>query len=205
MPVFFRGLLIGLAIAAPVGAIGVLCIRRTLAHGRAIGFATGLGAATADAFYGAVAAFGLTAVTSFLVQHAAALRIVGGLILLWLGWRTFFAEPSSSAGEDAARIWPAYASTFALTITNPSTIISFAAVFAGLGLAGTGGGAAEAVRLVLGVFCGSALWWLALSGVVSLVRERVGVGAMRTVNRVSGVIVGGLGVVALAAGIRLLG
>lgn len=204
MPFFYRGVLIGFAIAAPVGAIGVLCIRRTLAHGRVIGLATGLGAASADAVYGAIAAFGLTAVTAVLVEQAAWLRIVGGVILLYLGWRTFLAEPTECTAEDTARIWPAYASTFALTLTNPSTIIAFAAVFAGLGLAGTGGGTVEAAWLVLGVFCGSAAWWLLLSGVVGMMRERVGVRAMRTINRVSGAIIAAMGVVALMAGANLL-
>lgn len=204
MTFFLRGLLIGLAIAAPVGAIGLLCIRRTLAHGRVIGLATGLGAASADAVYGAVAAFGLTAVTGFLTEQTAWLRIVGGVILLWLGWRTLVAEPSGSAGEDAVRIWPAYASTFALTITNPSTIISFAAVFAGLGLVGTGAGSTSAAWLVLGVFSGSATWWLLLSGVVGIMRERVGARAMLAINRISGAVIASLGIAALVAGIGLV-
>ena len=202
MPLFAQGLLIGFAIAAPVGAIGVLCIRRTLAHGRLIGLATGLGAATADAMYGAVAAFGLTAVTAFVTGHALWLRVVGGAILIVLGWRTFRAEPADCTADDEVRVWPAYASTFVLTLTNPSTIISFAAVFAGLGLAGSGGGAG-AGWLVLGVFCGSAAWWLLLSGVVSLFRERVGTRTMVWVNRVSGVIIAALGVAAIATGLRL--
>ena len=201
---FFRGVLIGLAIAAPVGAIGVLCIRRTLAHGRAIGLATGLGAASADAVYGAIAAFGLAAAAAFLVEQAAWLRIIGGVILVWIGWRTFTAEPSGATAEDAARVWPAYASAFALTITNPSTIISFAAVFAGLGLVGSDGDTGGAAMLVLGVFCGSAAWWLLLSGVVGMMRERVGLRAMRAVNRVSGAIVAALGLAALTAGAGLL-
>lgn len=203
MSLFFRGLIIGLAIAAPVGAIGVLCIRRTLAHGRVIGFATGLGAATADALYGAVAAFGLSAVTAFLASQAEWLRLIGGAILLYLGWRTFRAEPQEPTAGDEARIWPAYASTFALTLTNPSTIISFAAVFAGLGLAGSGG-SEGAGWLVLGVFCGSAAWWLLLSGIVGLLREHVGLRTMLWVNRVSGVLIAGLGVAAIFAGVRLL-
>jgi threonine/homoserine/homoserine lactone efflux protein len=204
VPLFLQGLVIGFAIAAPVGAIGVLCIRRTLAHGRVIGLATGLGAATADSLYGAVAAFGLTAVTAFLAAQAVWLRLAGGIILLYLGWRTFRSEPAEPTAQDETRIWPAYASTFVLTLTNPSTIISFAAVFAGLGLA-EGGAGEGAGWLVLGVFCGSAAWWTVLSGVVGAMRERIGLRTMLWVNRVSGVIVAGLGVVALVAGVRLLG
>jgi threonine/homoserine/homoserine lactone efflux protein len=203
VPLFLQGVAIGFAIAAPVGAIGVLCIRRTLAHGRVIGLATGLGAATADSLYGAVAAFGLTAVTAFLAAQAVWLRLAGGIILLYLGWRTFRSEPIEPTAHDETRIWPAYASTFVLTLTNPSTIISFAAVFAGLGLA-EGGAGEGAGWLVLGVFCGSAAWWLLLSGVVGAMRERVGMRTMLWVNRVSGAIVAGLGVVALVAGARLL-
>src|SRR5689334_12291137 len=131
---FARGLAIGFAIAAPVGAIGLLCIRSTLADGRLVGFVSGLGAATADAFYGAVAALGLTSVSTAIVAHQDVVRLIGGLFLCYLGVRTALAAPaaetrSSSTGGLAS----AYGSTLALTLTNPTTILSFAAVFAGLG------------------------------------------------------------------------
>src|SRR5690242_12963975 len=132
-----RGLIIGFSIAAPVGPIGVLCIRRTLAQGRAVGLASGLGAATADAVYGAVAGFGLAVLPSFLVSQGAWLRLFGGLFLCWLGYQTFRATPASNeapAGEPEARsgkpgLFGAYVSTFLLTITNPATILSFTAIF----------------------------------------------------------------------------
>src|SRR6185312_8691316 len=130
---FVRGAILGFSIAAPVGPIGVLCIRRTLAGGRLVGLLSGLGAATADACYGAIAAFGLTAVSSRLVGHQDALRIVGGLFLLYLGIRTFFAAPAQTAKSGQRRqLLSNYLSTLGLTLTNPTTILSFVALFAGL-------------------------------------------------------------------------
>jgi threonine/homoserine/homoserine lactone efflux protein len=194
-----RGLGLGFAIAAPVGPIGVLCIRRTLAEGRVVGFVTGLGAATADATYGAVAAFGVSAVTSALVGGRLWIHLLGALFLAWLGVRTLLAHPAAKltgpatdppemAGAAVAGrrggLLAAWASTVALTLTNPTTILSFAAVFAGLGLAGASYTAAGLT--VVGVFLGSALWWLILSGGVNLLRARFDARAMRWVNIVSG-------------------
>jgi threonine/homoserine/homoserine lactone efflux protein len=195
-----KGLIIGFSIAAPVGPIGVLCIRRTLAQGRACGLVTGLGAATADAFYGSIAAFGLTFISTALVNQQAWLRIVGGAFLVYLGARTFFARPAERT-EPAREggLWAAFGSTFFLTLTNPMTILSFAAVFAGLGAVGASGGYASAGLLVAGVFAGSSFWWLLLSGGTGLLRSRIGGGALRWVNRVSGGVIAGFGLVALAS------
>ena len=196
-----RGLVIGFSIAAPVGPIGVLCIRRTLADGRAVGFAAGLGAATADALYGAVAGFGLTVVSTALVGQQGWLRLIGGAFLCWLGARTFLARPAEAAAPATlgAGLAGAYASTLALTLTNPMTILSFAAVFAGLGVGAAGGGYGAAAVLVLGVFAGSALWWLVLSGAVGLLRHRVTPRGLRWVNRASGTIIAGFGALALGS------
>lgn len=197
LPFLLRGLIIGLAIAAPVGPIGALCIRRTLADGRLAGFVSGLGAATADAVYGSLAAFGLTAVSSALVAAQAPLRLVGGLFLCGLGLHTLRARVAAEAAPARGRgLLGAYASTLALTLANPLTILSFAAVFAGLGAAGSNGLPAAAA-LVVGVFLGSALWWFALSGAAALLRGRLGPGALRWVNRISGLIILGFGAAAL--------
>jgi threonine/homoserine/homoserine lactone efflux protein len=137
MPLSFlvKGLAIGFAIAAPVGPIGVLCIRRSLTDGQRIGLATGLGAATADAAYGAVAAFGLTAVSTFLVKQRMALGIIGGAFLCYLGLRTWLSKPAEKPAEArGSGLASAYSSTLLLTLTNPTTILSFVAVFAGFGL-----------------------------------------------------------------------
>ena len=153
---FLRGLVLGFTIAAAVGPISLLVIRRTLAEGRLVGLVSGMGVATADATYGAIAAFGLTAITDLLIDWRRPLGIVGGLFLVWLAWRTLRSVPGEAAAEDggARRGLPgAYLSTLGLTLTNPMTILSFAALFVGLGV--TGGDLYGATLLTLGVFGGS--------------------------------------------------
>ena len=200
MGLFLEGIVIGFAIAAPVGPIGVLCIRRTLAEGRTSGLVSGLGAATADAAYGSVAALGLTFVTDLLVEEAAWLRLVGGAFLAFLGVRTFLASPAERAAPPArSGLAGAYASTLFLTLTNPTTILSFAAIFAGLGVAeDANGDALSALSLVLGVFLGSATWWFVLSGATSLLRTRLSPRGLRWVNRVSGTVLAVFGVLAVS-------
>ena len=198
--VLARGLLIGLSIAAPVGPIGVLCIRRTLAHGRMVGLATGLGAATADACYGGIAAFGITVVSSLLLSQQVWIRLIGGIFLCYLGLTTFSAVPAERAAAAAgSTLLQAYASALALTITNPLTILSFAAIFAGLGAGATGGGSGAAAVLVAGVFAGSALWWVILSSGIGLLRGKVGPRLLRWVNRLSGSILVTFGLLAFAS------
>ena len=194
-----RGAVLGFSIAAPVGPIGVLCIKRTLAEGRAIGLATGLGAATADGIYGALAAFGLTWATTALVGQQSWIRLVGGLFLVYLGLRTFLARPADHAATvSGAGLLGAFGSTFALTLTNPMTILSFVAVFAGLGLGASAPGA-SAATLVVGVVLGSAAWWLVLSAAVSGLRSRFDQPRMRWVNRFSGAVITGCGALSLAS------
>jgi threonine/homoserine/homoserine lactone efflux protein len=191
-------MLIGFSIAAPVGPIGVLCIRRSLAGGMLRGLASGLGAATADAAYGFVAAFGLTAVSGFLVRHQFALSLVGGVFLCFLGVRAFVSAPAAgSTSPNGGSLASSYVSAVALTLANPATILSFAAVFAGLGL-GSADDYFSAGSMVLGVFLGSASWWVILSGGVGLLRSRVSDGWMRAINRLSGTVLFGFGVYALS-------
>ncbi len=195
---FARGLAIGFAIAAPVGAIGLLCIRRTLAGGRLLGFVTGLGAATADALYGAVAALGLTAISAAIITHQVVVRLIGGLFLCYLGERTVLTAPAIESSAGAARgLAAAYGSTLALTLTNPTTILSFAAVFAGLGIGNAAGDPGSAAIMVAGVFLGSAIWWLLLSGAVGFFRRALTLERLRWVNRLSGAVLVGFGVLAL--------
>jgi threonine/homoserine/homoserine lactone efflux protein len=195
---FLRGLIIGFSIAAPVGPIGVLCIRRTLSEGRVTGLFTGLGAASADAIYGFIAGSGLVFISSVLVSQQAWLRIIGGLFLCFLGVKTILSRPS----EHAAPIRryhhaQAYVSTFFLTLTNPMTILSFAAVFAGFGL--SQGSYESAELLVLGVFSGSALWWVILSSLANAFRSGLGTRRLQWVNRISGIIILMFGVLALVS------
>jgi threonine/homoserine/homoserine lactone efflux protein len=197
---FVRGMIIGFSIAAPVGPIGVLCIRRTLANGRGVGLATGLGAATADATYGAVAGFGITIISGLLLGAQTWIRLVGGLFLIYLGTKTFVGGPADKPAQAEGRtLLHAYTSAVALTLTNPSTILSFVAIFAGIG-AGTGVHAGEgAALLVLGVWSGSALWWLILSSTFAVLHTKITAAQLRWVNRCSGTILIGFGLVALAA------
>jgi threonine/homoserine/homoserine lactone efflux protein len=184
-----KGLIIGFSIAAPVGPIGVLCIRRTLAYGRPLGFLSGLGAATADAMYGLVAALGLTLISAYLLDQQFWLKLVGGTFLLYLGLKTLRTGTTSTVVPVTGRsLLNAYSSTLFLTLTNPATILSFMAIYAGLGLADTQRNNGDAGSLVLGVFTGSAIWWLLLSGGVSLFRGRFTVGGLRWVNRLAGLI-----------------
>lgn len=190
--------MIGFSIAAPVGPIGVLCIRRTLSDGRLTGLVTGLGAASADAVYGILAAFGLVSITSLLIGGQTWLRLIGGVFLCYLGIKTLLAQPPrEEIPEQRTGLAGAYATTFLLTLTNPLTILSFAAVFAGMGLASTGGDYGSAVILVVGVFLGSASWWLILVGVVGILRGRFKPSMLRWVNIIAGLIITGFGVVAL--------
>lgn len=206
---YLRGILLGLAIAAPVGPIGVLCIRRTLTSGRLLGFVTGLGAATADGTYGAVAAFGLTFVSGFLLREQGLVRLIGGLALCWLGARTVLrakvpevalAGAAETPTNRAKGLLTAYASTLFLTLANPTTILSFVAIFAGLGLVSVGSNTrGAAASLVLGVFSGSALWWLALSTGIGLLRGWFTPARLAWVNRASGLLLLAFGLVALAS------
>jgi threonine/homoserine/homoserine lactone efflux protein len=192
------GGIVGFSIAAPVGPIGALTIRRTLAQGRALGLLTGLGAATADAAYGAVAAFGLTFVTSFLLQQQAWLSLAGGAFLCCLGIMTFLAVPAAAAHAAPARsLAAAYGSTLLLTLANPATILSFMAIYAGVGLGLGPRDYHAALAFVAGVFAGSALWWLLLCFAVGSVRDRVSPAALRWVNRFSGLILAGFGIAVL--------
>lgn len=203
---FARTFLIGIAIAAPVGAMGVLCIQRTLARGWRAGLATGAGIATADAAYAALAAFGVAALSSALVAFQSPLRIVGGVVLVWLGWRAIVAPPAHEAPAEKAAaggLGGLYASAVGLTLTNPMTIMAFAAVFASAGL-GAMDGPRSAFVATLGVALGSFAWWVALTLAIAAVRHTVSDRATHWVNRVSGGAIVVFGAVAVATGLAAL-
>lgn len=194
-----KGLILGFSIAAPVGPIGVLCIRRTLAYGLLSGFLSGLGTACADAVYGIIAAFGLSFISAFLLTNQFFLHLSGGIFLLYLGFTTFQASPSKEAAATHEKgLWTSYTSAFFLTLTNPMTILSFAAIFAGLQI-GTTGETLQASLLVLGVFLGSLIWWLILSSAVNLLRFAFNHSRLRWLNRFSGTVIVALGIMSLAA------
>jgi threonine/homoserine/homoserine lactone efflux protein len=199
---FAHGLAIGVAVAAPVGPMSLLCMRRTLAAGFSAGFLSGLGVASADAFYGALAVSGLVAITDFVIGQQPLLRLLGGLALVYLGVGTIRARhPEKSAGASADGLASMYASTLALTMANPTTILSFAALFAGLGLGAGDRDANTAPALVLGVFLGSALWWLVLTGGIALARGQVTGRLLRPINVLSGLAILGFGLAALVTSV----
>lgn len=195
---FLQGMGIGVAIAAPVGVIGILCIQRTLAQGRWVGFASGLGAATADGIYGGIAGFGLTAIADLLVDQSRWLMLIGGLFLCYLGLTTFRQKPPAPQPLDLSRqtTLKSFFSVFLLTLTNPLTIFSFLGIFSGLGL-GAATNSQDAIILVLGVFTGSALWWLTLSTGVHYLSRWFQPQYLVGLNRISGMIIAAFGVAAL--------
>ncbi len=195
-----RAVVLGFTIAAAVGPISLLTIRRTIAHGRVYGLASGLGVAMADATYAAIAAFGLTAITALLVGGRTVLGVVGGAVILWLAYRTITTRPptdAATAREQGVRpgLGGALISIYGLTMTNPMTILSFAGLFAALGIAGSGGVAAATVTA--GVFVGSTLWWIVLTTTVGWLRSRVTLRGLLWVNRVSGIVLLAFGVLAI--------
>ena len=178
----------------------MLCIQRTLGKGRIYGLLSGLGAATADGTYGLIAGFGLTFISSFLIGQQLWIRLIGGVFLLYLGLRTILSKPAQREQATTIKgenLLAAYVSTLFLTLTNPLTILSFAAIFAGIGAGGANRSYISAAVLVLGVFLGSALWWVILSSGVSILRTKLNTQALRWVNRISGAIIITFGVLAL--------
>ena len=196
---FLQGLGIGLAIAAPVGVIGILCIQRTLTQGRWIGFVSGMGAATADGIYGCIAGLGLSAIADLLVAQSRWLMLIGGLFLCYLGASTFVKKLPQGKPVERSRqgALKSFLSALLLTLTNPLTIFSFLGIFSGLGLGQAERNMGGAVVMVAGVFTGSAMWWLALSSGVHYLSRQFRLGQLVWLNRVSGAAIAGFGTVAL--------
>lgn len=186
---FLKGLLLGFSVAAPVGPIGLLCVRRSLQDGAAHGFATGLGAAIADTIYGLIAALGLTFISSLLIENAESIRIFGGLLLFFFGLKIFFTKPIAQNIEFKRKsIKGAFLSSFLLTATNPLTILFFTVAMTSLGLGSTAKSGHLAFALVFGVFLGSALWWAFLSLLAARLQTKMNTKSMTWLNRISGLI-----------------
>ena len=197
--IFLKGIMIGFAMAVPVGPIGIMCIRKTLTEGRLRGLIIGLGAATADLLYGCVAAFGLTIISNTLVSQRIWIRLIGGALLFFLGVRTFRALPKDpKIPIKSSGILRSYLTTVFLTLTNPMTIFAFIAIFAALGL-GTGLSYFSAAALVVGVFIGSCLWFLSLSSGTTLFRKKLDLVGLRWVNKIAGILIIISGVYAIAS------
>ena len=200
-----RTFVIGVIVAAPVGAMAILAIQRTLVHGWRGGLATGAGIATADAGYAALAAFGVSALSAVMVEYQAPLRIIGGAGLVWLGWRALRARPQAASDEPPPRSTAAmYGSAVGLTLTNPLTIMAFAAVFASAGLVMEPSPGLAALATA-GVALGSLAWWLLLTTVVMLIRHAISDRVLVVVNRVAGGLLIALGILAVVGGIWAIG
>lgn len=196
---WLRGFALGFAIAASPGPIFFLCLRRTLVSGRLTGLFSGFGVATVDGFYAAIATFGIAALTAAFVAGRRPLAIAGGAVLVLLGARILLARKSSVAtGERVTKtsLALAYASTVGLTITNPTTILSFAALAATLGL-GTSGSLVKPAVVTLGVLLGSAAWWIVLVTATSLLRTRITAPVLRGLSLFSGAAIVLLGILAV--------
>lgn len=196
-----RGLVFGLAIAAPVGPIGVLCIRQTLAFGWLRGFVCGLGAATADGIYGCIAGLGLTFISDFLFAQQTWLRLIGGIFLCYLGIRTFISDRlrNNTARLKNSKLAGVYLATLFLTISNPATILAFAAIFSGISSISTEHNYFPAMLLVVGVFLGSALWWLTLCTRVTFLGSKLRLTNLRWINRISGMAIALFGLIAVVS------
>jgi threonine/homoserine/homoserine lactone efflux protein len=198
------GVGMGLIAAVPIGPVNLICIRRTFAFGPLNGFVSGLGAALGDGVFAAVTGLGLTWVAQLIEGYATIIELIGGAMLIYFGYRAFRAPAAriedGERNEDrgGATLVRAIASTFALTVTNPATLLGFTAMFAGLGgLAGGAGSYVDAGFVVAGVVGGSAGWWLVLTTVIGLFHARIDARAMRIINRISGFLVGLFGVAVL--------
>ena len=193
---FLKSFILGFAVSAPVGPIGLLCIQRTLSRGKSAGFLTGMGAVSANIIYACIAAFGFSIVSSFLLEQQFYLKIIGALFLFYLGIKTFLKNPAKAAAQlEGEHLFSMYLSTFFLMITNPVTILNFVAMFAGLGFEHNAQTSITAISLVAGVFFGATSWWLFLSFFASVFRNKI-TPHLAIVNKIAGMLMILLGVMA---------
>jgi threonine/homoserine/homoserine lactone efflux protein len=190
------GIIIGLMVAVPVGPLGLLCVNRALSRGPLYGLFSGMGVATADALAAGITALGMTLVSDFLIDHQVFLRTVGGIFLCYLGIKIYRTRPATQIPVvDGGGLARAYATTFLLTVSNPVTLLSFVAIYAGWGIRSLSGRYLAAALLAGGVFSGSVLWWLALEVGLLLFRDRFSYSALGWIHRISGTAITAAGIV----------
>jgi threonine/homoserine/homoserine lactone efflux protein len=199
LQLFLKGVAIGIAISAPVGPVAILCIRRTLEHGRAVGLASGLGAVVADVFYGALASFGVAAVAGLLLEYEIAMRVAGGAFLLFVGVRTWLKDDDGGDTGGAGRLFQSFGSAFLLTVSNPLTILAFTAIFAGAGVINAGMDLIATGALIAGVATGTIFWWGGLTLIASLFREKIGKTGFVWLHHFSGGVLVLFGVVSIGS------
>lgn len=191
MNLLLKGIILGFSIAAPVGPIGILCIRKTLQFGRLSGFFSGLGAALADMLYASIAAFGLSIISNLLLTYVFWLKLIGGIFLAYLGFKTFFSKSNieKEMNVNHKTYLKDFITTFFLTLSNPMTIVAFMAIFAGFGITELENNSFHPYILVTGVFLGSSIWWFVLSEFVTLFRKKIEEKMMRWINRIAGILI----------------
>ncbi len=195
---FIQGMLIGFIVAIPVGPLGLLCINRALAMGALCGLFSGFGVATADALAAGITALGITLISAFLIEHQEALRLVGGILLCYVGYKIYRTRPIAQLPpSNVTGLFSAYATAFLLTLSNPVTILSFVAIYAGWGVQSLREHYLSAAILTLGVFAGSALWWVLVFSAMSLFRDAFSERVMAMIHKVSGTIIAGFGLIVL--------
>ena len=187
---FIQGIIIGLTLAVPVGPISLLCIRRAIAAGRLHGIVSGLGVATADSFYAAVAVLGLTAISGLILAQQVFFRVFAGIVLIAVGIRVFLSEVSEPGENGGDESYPNdYLSMLAIALANPLTILFFIVVLPGFGIVIGGTSLLTSLEFVLGIFTGSVTWWVILCGAVGSVRSRISIHTLRQINRISGILI----------------
>ncbi len=197
---FIHGIVIGIALAAPVGPIAFMCIQRSIAHGRLHGIAAGLGIATADAFYAAVTAFGLALISEFILARQWFFRLFGGLALIAVGLKIFFAPPPEMKVQaDGGSLLSDYTTMLALTLANPLTILFFAIIIPGFGTIISGGTWINPALFVIGVFFGEMAWWVILCGALGSMRSYLTKERLHTINRLAGLVITAFGIVLIAS------
>ncbi len=200
---FLKGMLIGIIIALPFGPIGIMCMQHSVIRGMAYGLVAGLGAALADAMYGALAGFGVSMSSEFLEANQIFFQIIGAVFLCFLGLKSYFSRPKTVAEiEDSESFQKIFAGTFLLTLTNPFTLLCFAGIYAGLGLCTSSEGALATLALSAGVFVGSAFWWILISFGMSMLKHKIDLKWVGNINRISGVVLLCFGIAASLAVIQ---
>lgn len=197
---FVRGLAAGFALAAPIGPVALICVRRALARGRLQGFAAGLGAAVADMMFGAIAGLGLTVISTFIIDHEVAIGLIGGIVVLAIGLLTYRAPVLMADGQlNVQSLRRDFMTAFSMAITNPATMFAALGVFAAFGPTHAQTGPQDALALVTGVFGGSAAWWLILAGTAGTWRGSMMERGLERLNRFSGALIALSGALLLGA------
>lgn len=198
--ILIQGIILGFSASVPLGPMGLICIQKTLNRGRLAGIVSGAGAAAADTFYAIIAAFGISFISDFIQKEQFILRIIGSIILIFLGLKIFYTNPAIQIRKQKGKknnLIGDFVSIFFLTLSNPITVFFFGAVFASTGVLKGENSFLELVEVVVGVFTGAMLWWLILTTVVNVFRSKFRLKRLWWINKITGAVIVIFGIVAL--------